>query len=271
MNRLQSSFIPKLIAVLVGGFVFLPMVLVVVMSFGSGTSLQFPPRAFTLHSYVTYFTSPSWTVPTLNSFVIGIGAAILTLLVTTPAAFAFALYEFPGKRLVRLLIMMPLMVPFIVMALAYFFFFGRLHLLNTMIGVVIAHACIAIPVVFLIQSANLKSFDWSLVRASQACGADAFATLRFVCVPLLKPSLLIAGLFAFITSFDETVISLFISGRAASTLPRRMFESVRQESDPVVAVVSTLLFAIVTVSAAVVAWHRSAKSRLVAQQPRNEF
>jgi putative spermidine/putrescine transport system permease protein len=270
VTRLQSSFIPKLIAVLVGGFVFLPMVLVVVMSFGSGTSLQFPPRSFTLHSYVTYFTSPSWTIPTLNSFVIGIGAAILTLLVTTPAAFAFALYEFPGKRLVRLLIMMPLMVPFIVMALAYFFFFGRLHMLNTMVGVVIAHACVAIPVVFLIQSANLKSFDWTLVRASQACGADVFATLRFICIPLLKPSLLIAGLFAFITSFDETVISLFISGRAASTLPRRMFESVRQESDPVVAVVSTLLFAVV-MAAAVVAWSRSAKSSSMAQQLRNKL
>lgn len=261
MRRLQSSSVPMLIAVLVGIFVLLPMLLVAVMSFGEGTSLRFPPRAFTTDSYVAYFTNPSWTTPTFNSFVIGAVSALITLLVTTPAAFAFALFDFPGKRLVRLLIMMPLMVPFIVMALAYFFFFGQLRILNTMTGVIIAHACLAIPVVFLIQSASLKSFDWTLVRASQACGANAFATFWFVCLPMLRPSFLVAGLFAFITSFDETVISLFISGRSASTLPRRMFESVRQESDPIVAVVSTLLFAAVALVALFVAWRRQTPTR----------
>lgn len=261
MNRLQSSSAPTLIAVLIGIFVLLPMLLVAVMSFGEGTSLRFPPRSFTIDSYVAYFTSPGWTTPTINSFIIGALAAAITLIVTTPAAFAFALFEFPGKRIVRLLIMMPLMVPFIVMALAYYFFFGQLRILNTMTGVVIAHACLGIPVVFLIQSASLKSFDWTLVRASQACGANAFATFRFVCLPMLRPSFLVAGLFAFITSFDETVISLFISGRSASTLPRRMFESVRQESDPVVAVVSTLLFVAVALIAILVDWRRRAAIR----------
>ena len=257
-SRLQSSLIPKFLALSIGGFLLLPMLLVVVMSFGEGTSLRFPPRAFTIDSYIVYFTSAGWMVPTLNSFIIAGASAAITLLVTTPAAFAFALFDFPGKRLVRLLIMMPLMVPFIVMALAYFFFFGQLRLLNTMVGVVIAHACLAVPIVFLIQSANLKSFDWTLVRASQACGAGHFPTFRYICLPLLRPSFLVAGLFAFITSFDETVIALFISGRAASTLPRRMFESVRQESDPVVAVVSTLLFAVVAAVAIVIAWRREA-------------
>ena len=267
MNPLQSSFVPKLLAVLVGGFVLVPMLLVAVMSFGEGASLRFPPRAFTIDSYIAYFINPSWTIPTINSFVIAGAAAVATLLVTTPAAFAFALFDFRGKRLVRLLIMMPLMVPFIVMALAYFFFFGQVGMLNTMSGVIVAHACLSIPVVFLIQSANLKSFDWTLVRASQACGADSFATFRFICLPLLRPSFLVAGLFAFITSFDETVISLFISGRAASTLPRRMFESVRQESDPIVAVVSTLLFTVVAVVAIAVAWRQSTQA---GRTPRNE-
>lgn len=260
MRHIQSALIPRTLAVLVGGFVLLPMLLVAVMSFGEGTSLRFPPRAYTIDSYITYFTSPGWTIPTLNSFIIATASAALTLVVTTPAAFAFALFDFPGKRLVRLLIMMPLMVPFIVMALAYFFFFGQLRMLNTMTGVIIAHACLAIPVVFLIQSANLKSFDWTLVRASQSCGADTFATFRFICLPILRPSFLVAGLFAFITSFDETVISLFISGRAASTLPRRMFESVRQESDPVVAVVSTLLFTVVALVAILIAWRQARTS-----------
>lgn len=261
MSRLLSPLVPKLLATLVGLFMLGPMLLVMVMSFGQGTSLRFPPLSFTIDSYVVYFTNSSWMIPTLNSFIIATASAIITVLVTTPAAFAFALFDFPGKRLVRLLIMMPLMVPFIVMALAYFFFFGQIRLLNTMSGVMIAHACLAVPVVFLIQSANLKSFDWTLVRASQACGAGPWATFRHVCLPLLRPSFLVAGLFAFITSFDETVISLFISGRSASTLPRRMFESVRQESDPVVAVVSTLLFVVVAAGALIVAWRQAVNAR----------
>ncbi len=260
---LQSSALPKVIAIAVGAFVVLPMLLIVVMSFGEGTSLRFPPTAFTLDSYKAYFSRADWMEPTLNSFVIALSSALITLIVTTPAAFAFASYNFPGKRLVRLLIMMPLMVPFIVMALAYFFFLGQIGLLNTMIGVIIAHSCLSLPIVFLIQSANLKSFDWTLMRASASCGAGPLASFRFVCLPILKPSFLVAGLFAFITSFDETVIALFISGRAASTLPRRMFESVRQESDPIVAVVSTLLFAIVVIAALSVAWHKARSKRKI--------
>lgn len=254
-----APLLPRLLAVAVAAFVLLPMLLVVVMSFGEGTSLRFPPSAFTLDSYAAYVTRPDWMQPTLNSFVIALASAAITLLVTTPAAFAFALFDFPGKRLVRLMIMMPLMVPFIVMALAYFFFFGRTGLLNTMTGVIIAHACLSVPIVFLIQSANLKSFDWTLMRASASCGAGPLTSFRHVALPLLRPSFLVAGLFAFITSFDETVIALFISGRAASTLPRRMFESVRQESDPVVAVVSTLLFVVVVIAALAVAWRQSRK------------
>ncbi|MBE2277055.1 MAG: ABC transporter permease [Rhodobacteraceae bacterium] len=248
-----SGTLSRTLAVLVALFILIPMLLVAVMSFGQGSSLRFPPQSFTLDSYAAYFKSSSWTIPTLNSFVIGAFSAILALAITTPAAFAFTLYDFRGKRLIRLLVMMPLMVPFIVMALAYFFFFGRIGLLNTMAGVIIAHACLSIPIVFLIQSASLKGFDWTLVRASQACGAGAFTTFRRICLPILRPSFLVAGLFAFITSFDETVVALFISGRAASTLPRRMFESVRQESDPIVAVVSTLLFGVVAAVALIVA------------------
>ncbi len=243
-------------AVLVGLFIIAPMVVVAVMSFGAGTSLAFPPADFTLASYARYFTDPRWMGPTWNSLVIGLTSTAITMAVTTPAAFAFALYGFRGRKVVRLLIMMPLMAPAIVMALAYFFYFGEIGLLNTIPGVAVAHACIAVPLAFLILSAGLKSFDWTLLRASQASGAGPWTSFRRVCFPVLRPSFLVAALFAFINSFDETVIALFISGRNASTLPRRMFENVRQESDPVVAVVSTLLFLLVALIATVAMMRR---------------
>lgn len=248
---MRQRAVPYGLAAAVGLFVILPMILVVVMSFGSGTSLRFPPRELTLESYGRYFTDPRWMVPTWNSFVIATLSSALSMSVMTPAAFAFARYEFRGRRIVKLLVMSPLMVPYIVMALGYFFYFGKLKLLNTMTGVVIAHASLSMPLVFLILTASLKSFNWTLVRASQSSGAAPWQTFRYVTFPLLRPSFLIAALFAFINSFDETVIALFISGRAASTLPRRMFESVRQESDPVIAVVSSLLFLAVATAALV--------------------
>jgi putative spermidine/putrescine transport system permease protein len=256
-----EGLLAKGAAVLVAAFVVAPMILVVVMSFGSGTSFRFPPQTFTLNSYLRYFSEARWMVPTLNSVIIASASAILTLLVTAPAAFAFARYELRFRRVIRLLIMAPLMVPYIVMALAYFFFLGRIGLINTMPGVIIAHSCLAVPLVFLILTAGLKSFDWTLVRASQIAGASPFQTFRHVYLPLLRPSFLVAGLFSFVNSFDETVIALFISGRAASTLPRRMFESVRQESDPVIAAVSTLLFLLVAAAAIGVAWRQRHRER----------
>lgn len=228
-------------------FIAIPVVIVVVMSFGTDSSFRFPPRNFSFGSYGRYFTEARWLYPTLNSVIIALGTTVLTMVLTIPAALAFARESFAVRSLVRAMIMMPLTVPHIVMALAYFSFFGSIGILATHVGVIIAHTCISIPIAFLIITANLKGFDWTLVRASRSLGATPTATFFNVILPVLRPGFLIASLFAFINSFDETVIAIFVSGRAASTLPRRMFESVRQESDPVVAVVSTLLFALVII------------------------
>ena len=143
------------------------------------------------------------------------------------------------------MMMMPMAVPHIVMAIGYYSYFGQLGIVFSKLGVILAHTCLSVPITFLVLSANLKGFDRTLERAARSLGATPTQTFIHVTLPILRPGLLISSLFAFIQSFDETVVAIFISGRDAETLPRKMFDSIRQEADPVIAVISTLLFLVV--------------------------
>lgn len=228
-------------------FIAAPLVIVVPMSFSDARSLQFPPPGYWLGYYRAYFTDMSWLVPTWNSILIATATMILTMLLVVPATFALVRHRFRGKGFADLMMLMPLAVPHIVMAVGYYSYFGQLRLVHTHLGVILAHTCLSVPIAFLVLSANLKGFDRNLERAAQSLGASPTRTFIHVTLPILRPGLIISALFAFVQSFDETVVAIFISGRGAETLPRKMFDSIRQEADPVIAVISTLLFAIVLV------------------------
>jgi putative spermidine/putrescine transport system permease protein len=137
--------------------------------------------------------------------------------------------------------MAPLVVPHVVSALAYYGFLGRARLTGTHLGVIVAHGVLAAPVAFLVITATLKGFDRNLERAAMSSGAGPLRTFLHVTLPVLRPGMLVGALFAFLSSFNEAVVVLFIGGREAATLPKKMYESIRLESDPVIAVVSTLL------------------------------
>jgi putative spermidine/putrescine transport system permease protein len=137
--------------------------------------------------------------------------------------------------------MLPLIVPGVVSALGYYSFLSRIHLVGTRPGMMIAHSVLSVPVAFLAITAALKGFDRNLERAANSAGAGPLRTFWWVTLPVLRPGILIGALFAFLHSFNEAVVAIFIAGRDASTLPKKMFESIRLESDPVLAVVSTLL------------------------------
>lgn len=177
-----------------------------------------------------------------NSLFIGAMTTILTMTLVVPATFALVRHKFWGKGVTNLMMMMPMAVPHIVMAVGYYSYFGQLRLVHSHLGVILAHTCLSVPITFLVLSANLKGFDRTLERAARSLGATPRQTFRHVTLPILRPGLMISALFAFIQSFDETVVAIFISGRDAETLPRRMFDSIREEADPVLAVISTLLF-----------------------------
>ena len=230
-----------ILALLVALFLVLPIAIVVPMSFSTAISFEFPPPGYSLGYYAKYFTSDEWLEPTLNSLVIALGASALTMLLVVPAAFGYVRYRFRGKALVNLLMLAPLIVPHVVSALAYYGFLGRARLTGTHLGVIVAHGVLAVPVAFLVITATLKGFDRNLERAAMSAGAGPLRTFFHVTLPVLQPGMLVGALFAFLSSFNEAVVVIFIGGRQAATLPKKMYESIRLESDPVIAVVSTLL------------------------------
>lgn len=237
----------KCFAVVMAILIGAPMLVVIPMSFSASESFQFPPPAWSTHYYAAFFADPTWTGPAVNSLLIGLGTAALTLALVIPASFALVRYEFRGRAFGSLLILLPLTVPNIVVALGYFYYFGTLRLTQTYLGVILAHTCLSTPIAYLILSASLRGYDRTLERAAANCGATPLQAFWLVTFPVLRPGFLAAGMFAFIHSFDEAIVSLFISGRDVSTLPRKMFDSLRTQADPVISVVSTLLLALVVI------------------------
>ena len=249
-------YVPLLLAWLAALFLVAPMAIIVPMSFSNAISFEFPPPGYWTGYYAEYFTNASWLEATANSFLIAFGSTVLTLLLALPAAFGFARYRFAGKNALNLLIMVPIIVPAIVSALGYYGFLSLIHLVGTHAGMIIAHSVLSIPVAFLVIAAAFKGFDRNLERAAMSAGAGPLRTFFWVTLPVLRPGILVGALFAFLHSFNEAVVAIFIAGRDASTLPKKMFESIRLESDPVIAVVSTLLTGAVLVGVIIALFFR---------------
>jgi putative spermidine/putrescine transport system permease protein len=240
-QRNMARHIPLMLASLAALFLVAPLAIIVPMSFSTAISFEFPPPGYWTGYYHQYFANHAWLEATANSFVIALGSMVFTLLVARPAAFGFVRYRFRGKSLLNLLLMLPIIVPAVVSALGYYSFLSLGYLVGTYTGMIIAHSVLSVPIAFLVISAALKGFDRNLERAAMSAGAGPLRTFFWVTLPVLRPGILVGALFAFLHSFNEAVVAIFIAGRDASTLPKKMFESIRLESDPVIAVVSTLL------------------------------
>jgi putative spermidine/putrescine transport system permease protein len=227
-------------------YLVLPVLVVVPMSFSSSRYLQFPPPGLSLRWYVNYLGDPEWTGATARSLVVAALVTAICTVVGTAAALGLVRGTFRGKQLVNGLIVSPMVVPVIIVAIALYFFFAPFKawgvpLIGTVPGLVIAHSLIALPLVVINVSATLRGFDRHLEMASQNLGASPLVTFRRVTFPLIRPGIVSGALFAFITSFDELVIAIFISGSTARTLPVKMWEGIRLEIDPTIAAVSSLL------------------------------
>jgi putative spermidine/putrescine transport system permease protein len=242
---------PRILALITANFLFWPTFVVVPMSFSTAASLKFPPPGYWIGYYKAFFSDPHWTLPLLNSILIGAATTLLTIALATPASFALTRLEFVGKRLFRLVVLMPLLIPHIVLALGYYIYFGELGLLQSRTGVVLAHVCLNIPIAVLILTAALQNFDTNLERAAASLGAGHVTAFRTVTLPVMLPAFLVAAFFTFVHSFDESVIALFISGRDSATLPRQMFNSFSMDADPVIAAASSVLFGLVLAGVAV--------------------
>jgi len=222
-------------------FLILPSLVIVPLSFGNRVELIFPPSYYSLDLYRDYFGSQSWIDVTLRSAQVGVIAAMLALLVGVPGAYALVRTDFPGKKLLVIVLLSPILVPIIVISLGIYLYFSRLSLSGTMLGLVLAHTMYVTPFVIITTAAGISQLDEHLEQVATIMGATRARTFLQVVLPQLTPSIVSAGLFAFLMSFDEVVIAWFITGPSTMTLPVKMYTSIKWESAPVLAAIATLL------------------------------
>lgn len=233
-------------------FLLLPTVLVVPMSFGTNPYLEFPPTGFTLRWYEAYFTDRGWMSATLFSGRIAVLVALVATVVGTLAALALVRGRLRGRAALELLIISPVIIPTVVIAIASFLFFAQLRMIGNPIAFILAHTVLAVPYVVLTVSASLSRVDPDLDLAAMGLGASRAEAFARVTLPLILPGVLSGGVFAFIISFDEAVVSFFLSSVHDKTLPRLMFENIELRLTPTIAAVSTLLTALSLVALAIV-------------------
>jgi putative spermidine/putrescine transport system permease protein len=222
-------------------FLVLPLFIVLPISFSSSKYLEFPPRGLSFQWYKNFFVTKEWVMATFNSIKIATMTSILASLLGIPAALTLSREKFKASQFFHSFLLLPMILPAIIVAIAVYFHFAKLKLLGSIYTLTLAHTILAIPVVFITVSASLQGFDRNLEYAAMSLGANRFMTFFKVTFPLIRPGVVSGALFAFITSFDEIVVAIFLSGYRAITLPRHMWSSIREEIDPTIAAVSSLL------------------------------
>ena len=225
-------------------FLLLPTMLVVPMSFGRNPYLEFPPTGFTLQWYEAYFTDRGWMSATLFSARIAVLVTLASTIIGTLASLALVRGRLRGRAGLQLLIISPVIIPTVAIAIAVFLFFARLQMIGSLAAFVLAHTVLAVPYVVLTVSAALTRVDPDLDLAAMGLGASRAEAFVRVTLPLILPGVISGAVFAFIISFDEAVVSFFLSGVHDKTLPRLMFENIELRLTPTIAAVSTLLTAL---------------------------
>ncbi|MBI1384584.1 MAG: ABC transporter permease subunit [Rhizobiales bacterium] len=227
-------------------FLVAPTLIVIPMSFSDSQYLEFPPRNWSLRWYENYFGSVAWQKATIASFT----AAFLTMLVATPigvmAAYGLHASNVPFARMVYVVLITPMMVPLILIAIGAFYVYVKMKVLYTMAGLVLAHSLLALPLVLIVVASGLKSYDMNQEMAARSLGANRATAFFTVTLPQIRFSVVTAALLAFLTSFDEVVVAMFLSGGENATLTRNMFNALRDQIDPTIAAISTIMIAVTT-------------------------
>jgi putative spermidine/putrescine transport system permease protein len=234
------------VGIAVAVYFTLPTLVVIPMSFGGQGSFQFPPKEFTFELYRNFFTNPKWIGSLLNSLLVAVLAATIATTVGTAAALGLNNLTSRFSRLVRTLLMVSMVTPAIVIAVAVYISFLQWHLVGSMWGYVFAHAAIGVPFVLVSVTSALGGFDTKLLRASASLGASPVRTFLRVTLPLIGRGVATGAVFAFVTSLDEVVIALFLRSPTFQTLPVQMYTAVTVEVDPTIAAASSLVVVTVT-------------------------
>ena len=231
-------------------FIFLigPIFVIIPLSFNELPYFTFTPEMLAFDAagystkwYVEFFTEDSWQQAVKNSFLIAIFATLISTFLGTLAALGLSRPEMPFRKTIMALLISPMIVPLIISAAGMYFFYARIGIASTHFGVILAHAALGIPFVIITVTATLVGFDHQLTRAAASLGSSPTRTFFVVIVPLILPGVISGALLAFITSFDEVVVVLFVGSVEQRTIPWKMFSGIREEIRPTILAVATLL------------------------------
>jgi putative spermidine/putrescine transport system permease protein len=245
-------------AVCVGvlAFLLLPILVIMPLSFSDSSFLVYPIPGWSLKWYENLFTSSEWSRAAKNSFIVAPSATLIATTLGTMAAVGLARTNFAVKGLLMSLLIAPMVVPIVVVAVSTYLFFAPLGFADSYAGLIIVHAALGAPFVLTTVLATLQGFNHNLVRASLSLGATPLATFFRITLPVIAPGVISGALFAFATSFDEVVVTLFLAGPEQVTLPRQMFTGIRENITPTIAAVATLLIVFTTSLLLVLEWLR---------------
>jgi putative spermidine/putrescine transport system permease protein len=227
-------------------FLIVPTLIVVPMSFSASQYLEFPPRQWSLRWYENYFSSATWMDATATSFKAAAWTALLATPLGTLAAYGLSASRLRAARALQVLLITPMIVPVILIAVAVFYVYVKVKLNNSLAGLVLAHTMLAVPIVMIVVASALKSFDMNQEMVARSLGASRPRAFLTVTLPQIRFAVVSAAVLSFLTSFDEVIQALFVSGGANSTLTRQMFLALRDQIDPTIAAISSIMILVTT-------------------------
>jgi putative spermidine/putrescine transport system permease protein len=263
IRGLRGSALLSVYAWVVIAVLLVPIMAFVPMAFTASSFLSFPPPAFSTRWFEQFAASPLWAGAMLRSFGIGFATATVTLAIASMAALGVVRTKGRFGGVAFLLCLSPMMVPSIVIAISLFYLFAKMSLVATDLGIIIGHAVIALPVVFMVMLATFKGYDWSLDAAASTLGAGRGRTLVRVTLPLVSGGLAVGFVTGFLQSFEELTVAMFVGGGLKTTLPKQMWDGILLQVNPIIATASVVVLTVVIlmfVMIEIVQWRRTASA-----------
>ena len=238
----------RLFVVLVFFFLIFPIIIIVPLSFNAEPfftftqgMLNFEPSAYSTKWYQSFFADEKWQLAIKNSFYFATTSALLATILGTLAAMGLSSSQMPFKTSINAIIISPMIVPLVIIAAGTYFFYTKLHIINSDLAIIVAHTVLGVPFVVITVSATLSHFNYDLLKAAYSLGATPTQGFFQITLPIIRPGVISGALFAFVTSFDEVIIVLFMANAEQKTIPKQMFSGLREQISPTILAAATLL------------------------------
>ncbi|WJI41973.1 MULTISPECIES: ABC transporter permease [Mesorhizobium] len=246
-------------------FLIAPIIVIVPLSFNSESFFTYPLPGVSLKWYVEFFTNPRWIGSVVTSFVVAATVTAISTALGVLASMGLAQLDMRGKSVIIAMLLLPMIVPVIISSVGMYFFYVSIGILNIRwapVGLILAHTALAAPFVVISVTATLSGFDRSLIRAGASLGGTPTTVFFKVVMPLILPGIISGALLAFATSFDEVVVAVFLTAPDQRTLPKQMFNGIRENINPTITAAATLLIIVSILLLTALEWLRRRQERL---------